>query len=166
MTFYGFNATKTTIDHSNVNDPTTLSITKLMNYDFVITTFDTVRQEGEQLTLTEDEFRTNLDTATRGNFPLFVVNWQLVALDEAHRIANPRALVTEAVCRLRSKYRIASTDTPFSNEYSDCQSTMRFLGIKPWIEKHLFNQLCSLSTLERPWGLEPLTRHSFSFRDL
>ena len=58
--------------------------------------------------------------------PLLQIAWQRVILDEAHTIRNNKALVSQAVCRLRAARRWAVTGTPVQNKEMDMYSLLRY----------------------------------------
>ena len=53
--------------------------------------------------------------------------WDMVILDEAHRIKNPKAQWTKNLCKLNTTYRHLMTGTPFANNPSEAWSLLNFL---------------------------------------
>jgi SNF2 family DNA or RNA helicase len=78
----------------------------LMGYDLVITTFETLNND---IGLLSD------------------IDWQLVIVDEAQAIKNPKAQRTKSLKRLNAKYRLAVTGTPIENSLMDIWSIFDFL---------------------------------------
>lgn len=105
--------------------------------DIVVTTYERVRIEGSVHETTMTDFVAKqkdpsyYKNPTRGHCPLMVILWNLIFLDEAHRLANPKSGISKAANRLRGKARVPMTGTPLQNEYRDLQSMMRFLKIEP-----------------------------------
>ena len=54
----------------------------------------------------------------------FQQNWGLIVLDEAQRIKNPTALLTECVKGLKSEFLLAMTGTPVENTFMDLWSIL------------------------------------------
>lgn len=79
---------------------------KLKGVDLAVTTYSMLSRQ-EWLTETE---------------------WQLVILDEAQAIKNPRTAQTKAAKRLKSHARIALTGTPIENRLGDLWSLFDFLN--------------------------------------
>jgi hypothetical protein len=55
-----------------------------------------------------------------------------VFFDEAHKLCNEETGVTRASMALKARFLLPMTGTPFRNEYSDCGTMMRLLGVAPW----------------------------------
>jgi len=53
--------------------------------------------------------------------------WNIVALDEAQAIKNPRSQTAQAAFSLRAKFRVALTGTPIENRLEELWSQMHFL---------------------------------------
>jgi SNF2 family DNA or RNA helicase len=53
--------------------------------------------------------------------------WKAVILDEAQMIKNPTTLAAQALCRLRSEYRVCLTGTPIENHLGELWSQFNFL---------------------------------------
>jgi len=64
--------------------------------------------------------------------PLLQVAWGRIILDEAHTIRNPKAQVSQAVCRLRAARRWIVTGTPVQNKELDIYALLRFLRVSPF----------------------------------
>jgi SNF2 family DNA or RNA helicase len=106
----------------------------LESYDVVLTTYEVIRQESQALATAEE-------TRKKIHCPLFAVYWTLIILEEAHKISNQNNTFARAAYRLMGDYRLALTGTPIQNEYTDCQSLMRFLGIEPWSDVRHFKNV-------------------------
>jgi SNF2 family DNA or RNA helicase len=69
------------------------------------------------------------------------MDFNVIVLEEGHRIANGESLTAAAAYGLQGRYRMPLTGTPFQNEYSDVQSLFRFLKIAPWDDTNTFNRV-------------------------
>jgi len=115
---------------------------RLVQWDVVITTYDTVRSEGfSKETTPEDTFE---------GTGIFGVNWWRVVLgkplpspqfmtklmfgDEAHTIKNPRAKMSQVCCSLKAEFRWCLTGTPYQNTVDDVYSLVKFLRIPPFAD--------------------------------
>lgn len=70
---------------------------------------------------------TTYPLVARDESVLLKQGWKAVILDEAQSIKNPSTLVAQAVCRLRSDYRICLTGTPIENHLGELWSQFNFL---------------------------------------
>jgi SNF2 family DNA or RNA helicase len=117
----------------------------------VLTTYNLVRIQHERMIQTQDNFdmwlrkRLPFGFPQRGTFPLFVIHWWFVILDEAHRVANPNTSISVAVRALPGLYRLPMTGTPLQNDYTDIQGLLGFMRILPWSNLTLFKQVSSIS---------------------
>ena len=62
---------------------------------------------------------TTYETLRDYEFSLAPVPWRIVVCDEAQKIKNPAAFVTQAAKALKSDFRIACTGTPVENSLAD-----------------------------------------------
>ena len=65
---------------------------------------------------------------SRDEEELSSIKWERIALDEAQNIKNQAAKQTQAVHRLKTRYRLALTGTPVENHLSELWSIMHFLN--------------------------------------
>jgi hypothetical protein len=56
------------------------------------------------------------------------VEWDTLVLDEAQTIRNPEAQITQAVHKLRGKFRVSLSGTPVENSLQDLWSQFQFLN--------------------------------------
>lgn len=98
----------------------------LKNFDIVITTYETIRSEHNQSSLTE---KANGDIDAVGCFGIY---WWRIVCDEAHTIKNRLAKGSIAACALKARYRWCLTGTPLQNNLDELQSLFKFLRIKPF----------------------------------
>lgn len=74
-----------------------------------------------------DVVLTSYDTAVRDLSLLKMINWSVVALDEAQNIKNPKAKRTISVKELPRAASLAITGTPVENKLTDLWSIMDFV---------------------------------------
>lgn len=82
-------------------------VEKLLQYDIVLTTYGTVRNDADLLK----------------NLPFC-----FVVLDESQLIKNPRSQVSEAVNKLNAEHRLVLTGTPIENSLDDLWSQLSFVN--------------------------------------
>lgn len=130
-----------------ITTTTAYTVEDLEQYDIVLTTYGVVRRQYENMMFTDTKKSQWLDkqhpsvVPDHGTFPLFVIRWWFVILDEAHRIANPTTSISWAVRKLHGIYRLAMTGTPLHNDYTDVQGILAFLRLAPWSDLRLFTQV-------------------------
>lgn len=132
--------------------PTTTNHTveELQKYDVVLTTYNTIRIQHDRMMSTQQEFlrwlrkKLPYDYPQRTQFPLFVIPWWFVILDEAHKIANPATSLSMAAQALPGLYRIPMTGSPLQNDYTDVQGLLAFMRVLPWSNLDLFKQVSHL----------------------
>jgi SNF2 family DNA or RNA helicase len=71
-------------------------------------------------------YLTTYETLRRHQIPFAMVNWGVLALDEAQRVKTPGTLVTNAAKALKSHFKIAMTGTPVENSLVDLWCIMDF----------------------------------------
>ncbi|KAI0344734.1 hypothetical protein BDW22DRAFT_1354880 [Trametopsis cervina] len=131
-----------------------LSAEALKKYDVVITTYQTVAKEHENLgsTVVGNKKRKTSDSA------LLHVDWKRVILDEGHTIRNPRTKMAQACYALSAERRWVLTGTPIINSPKDLGSLLTFLRICQPLDKDDFFQRLLLRPLKdgHPQGAELL----------
>ena len=112
---------------------------KLYKSDVVLTTYQIITREISNIAVGKGD-----DMGPIGDFneethakeirqsPLLQVAWERIILDEAHTIRNPKAQVSQAVCRLRAARRWIVTGTPVQNKELDMYALLRFLRVSPF----------------------------------
>jgi SWI/SNF-related matrix-associated actin-dependent regulator of chromatin subfamily A3 len=102
-----------------------LTIETVKEYDFVVTTYDTIRSE-------------HFGKKRQGG--IRTVKWRRIVLDEGHNIRNPAAKTTTAICDIIAQSRWVLTGTPIVNTLKDLFSLVRFLRLSGGIDRwELFN---------------------------
>lgn len=76
----------------------------------------------------QDIILTSYALARRDIAFLHTTRWFGVILDEAQMIKNPKALITQAVTRLRADFRLALTGTPIENRLMELWSIFNFIN--------------------------------------
>ncbi|KAH5727916.1 hypothetical protein HBI18_112570 [Parastagonospora nodorum] len=129
-------------DHSTERTPY-----DLCTVDVVITTYETLRKDYEEI-----EAKGNAEEDKLGKFPLLVVAWMAVFLDEAHKLCNEETGVSRASMALKARFLLPMTGASFQNEYSDCGTMMRLLGVAPWDNAKAFKDYFLLPMKKRQSG--------------
>ncbi|EPZ34419.1 Helicase domain-containing protein [Rozella allomycis CSF55] len=111
-----------------------LSVSDLLAYDVVITTFHVVANELNKAV--------NSGCTAYGDYeyvcPLHLIRWYRIVLDEAHNIKQPNSLMARACTNLSGERRWCLTGTPLQNRLSDLYSLVRFMKVYPLVEKEQF----------------------------
>ncbi|KAI1816878.1 hypothetical protein GGS20DRAFT_147760 [Poronia punctata] len=137
---------KTIIYHSQKRR--TLTATKLMRYDVVLTTYGTLGYEWKQIYENRKADRAVL-LAPHAIF-------HRVILDEAHNVKNRKSQASMAVHRLRSTYRLCMTGTPLMNRLDELYPLVRFLRIEPYCEWDNFRRRFIPNKSNSVQGIKPL----------
>ncbi|KAI1173551.1 SNF2 family N-terminal domain-containing protein [Nemania sp. FL0916] len=121
---------KTFVFHSGKKRNVTVS--KLLSYDVVITTYGTLAHEWKQ-----KYDKRQVDSAILlASHAIF----HRIILDEAHNIKNRNSQASKAVDRLRGTYRLCMTGTPLMNRLDELYPLIRFLRIEPYNEWESFRR--------------------------
>lgn len=107
-----------------------MTVTKLLSYDVVITTYGTISHEWKRVY----ESRKHEPALLLSSDTMF----HRIILDEAHNIKNRIAQASKAVERLHGTYRLCMTGTPFMNQIAELFPLVRFLRVEPYAEWHMF----------------------------
>jgi transcription termination factor 2 len=78
------------------------------------------------------DFDVETDAMAKCQSVLLRIAFDRIILDEAHAIRNPRAGISQSVCRLRASRRWVVTGTPVQNKELDMYSLLRFLRVTPF----------------------------------
>ncbi|XP_057368862.1 transcription termination factor 2-like [Daphnia carinata] len=113
---------------------------KLHHYDVVITTYQIVSREIANVKIDKKDgdskpigdFDVETDASAIRQSVLLQIAFDRIILDEAHVIRNPKAGISQAVCRLRAVRRWAVSGTPVQNKELDMYSLLRFLRVSPF----------------------------------
>lgn len=97
----------------------TKSYKDLMEYDVVVSSYETVRSEH----------------IAQAKSPIFAGYWHRVVLDEAHNIKNKKAKSTIACYHVRSMRRWCLTGTPIQNSVDELQSLLAFLKVSKFSDE-------------------------------
>jgi SNF2 family DNA or RNA helicase len=114
------------------------NVAELENYDFVVTTYDTVANMAPRD-----------GNCARGS--IFDVVWKRIILDEAHVIRHASTQRWKAVLLLRGSKRWAITATPLHNSIEDIQNLLHFTGnaLLPVIHKSHSQEILDDPTLQK-----------------
>ncbi|KAI5779240.1 SNF2 family N-terminal domain-containing protein [Geopyxis carbonaria] len=102
----------------------------LAEYDLVITTYQVIASE----------YSKHLKDKSTFTGPLQQLYFFRIVLDEAHMIREQSTLQSKAVISLHAERRWAVTGTPVQNRLDDIAALIKFLRMKPFDEKSIFNQ--------------------------
>jgi SNF2 family DNA or RNA helicase len=108
------------------------SPSELAKADVVITTYETLRSDFEEMSQSEESFTRSHGKQWLGHHPLLVVYWLGVFFDEGHKLFNANTGMSQAAQALRSLFKIPITGTPLQNEYLECNTIMSLLQIEPF----------------------------------
>ncbi|KAI1395553.1 SNF2 family N-terminal domain-containing protein [Hypoxylon fuscum] len=100
-----------------------MTVTRLLTYDVVLTTYGTVTWENKNL---QDNTKKPVFILAKDAF------FHRVILDEAHNIKNRSSKSSIASTKIKASYRLCMTGTPFMNRTEEIFSLIRFLRIKPY----------------------------------
>ncbi|EGO00039.1 hypothetical protein SERLA73DRAFT_167889 [Serpula lacrymans var. lacrymans S7.3] len=108
-----------------------MSPEELMQYDVVITTYQTVTSEDPDAIAVSNgpEGHPKKRKKSKNEKGLFDVKWKRVVLDEGHNIRNPKTKMAKAVCKLTAQRRWVLSGTPIINSPRDLGSILTFLQI-------------------------------------
>ncbi|KAG0172402.1 hypothetical protein DFQ30_010538 [Apophysomyces sp. BC1015] len=99
-------------------------------FRIVITTYDRLRVEYRNRSL------------SNAAAPLIDTEWYRVVLDESHKVRTFKAMVTDSVLELKTKFRWSLTGTPLQNDISELFPMFAFLHISvPSKFKHDINYI-------------------------
>ena len=82
----------------------------------------------------------------RYKFPLYLMYWSYIIVDECSIITNMDAAVTKAVCALNGSRRVGCSGTPIQNDYHNLHALSVFLQLEPWKDKEFFRKVGALHT--------------------
>ncbi|KAJ9107742.1 hypothetical protein QFC21_001203 [Naganishia friedmannii] len=95
--------------------------------------------------------------------PLQSIEWFRVVLDEAHFIKDPSTIVSRAASYLEAERRLCLTGTPIQNKVEDVWALLRFLRLKPFDDKNVWQTyIMSLAKAGNSLGvvrLQTILRH-------
>ncbi|KIK94979.1 hypothetical protein PAXRUDRAFT_141720 [Paxillus rubicundulus Ve08.2h10] len=111
---------------------------QLMQYDVVITTYQTVAGETDPRNAVRDDDEDGpAKKKKKSSKGLFDVKWKRIILDEGHNIRNPKTKMAKAVCKLPAERRWVLSGTPI-----DLGSVLTFLQIcRPLDNEDFFKRL-------------------------
>ena len=125
--------------------------------DIVITSYETLRSDYDDVKGSAESFEDFLQRSIRGHYPTFVIYWRFLVLDEAHKIANDQTGVNKAVNSVRALLRLPLTGTPFLNEYTDILSLLQLMRVSPFEDRKLFASLFLLSPPDKETAYRTLS---------
>lgn len=71
-------------------------------------------------------FIVNYELILRDFEEINLIDWDYLVVDEATRVSNPKAKQSKLIKKIKSKYRIALTGTPFNNSIQDIWNIIDF----------------------------------------
>lgn len=108
-------------------NPQNLNLTKLYGTTTLTKSFDHLRNKIEANQLQKQHIiLTNYETLRNYQATLCLIDFAVVALDEAQKIKTPGTLVTNASKALKADFKIAMTGTPVENTLVDIWCIMDF----------------------------------------
>jgi SNF2 family DNA or RNA helicase/HJR/Mrr/RecB family endonuclease len=108
--------------------PQNLALTKLYGSTNLTRAFDQVQNQKEAQQLQRQHIiLTNYETLRSYQATLCLVDFGIVALDEAQKIKTPGTLITNACKALKADFKIAMTGTPVENTLIDIWCLMDFV---------------------------------------
>lgn len=124
------------------------SIERLLEYDVIITTYDTlcsdVKSDIKKASNKDDKLLIKKKPYEKS--PLLCIQWERIILDEAHKIKNPNTMTAQAVYSLKTSYHWAVTGTPIHNNLSDLYSLMKFINFFPFNESSLWKKCIEIKS--------------------
>ena len=119
------------------------SAAALAQYDFVITTYETLRSEHAAVEKRRELAHADGEAAPANDGRVLLgLRWWRVVLDEAHVIRNSSSAIARGCFELRATHRWCLTGTPMQNHAGDLYALFRFLRVPLYGEAaHLFKQL-------------------------
>ncbi|KAI4649019.1 uncharacterized protein J4E78_008537 [Alternaria triticimaculans] len=75
-----------------------------------------------------------------GTYPLMVLGYAAVIAGEIGKASRSRSQTSQAMCALKTSKRLGLTGTPLENDYDEVQTLLKWLEIKPWNDRKVFNE--------------------------
>src|SRR5579862_3405309 len=124
------------IHHTSARGKKLRTSKELLQYDVVLTTYNTLAHEWKVLDklLAEDP-----DTTDRPPSLFLDTTWYRIILDEAQVIKNRSTQTAKAAHMLKSTYRWSLSGTPMQNGVEEMYSQLLFLRIRPYSEWKSFH---------------------------
>jgi len=76
----------------------------------------------------------------RGTYPLMVLGYAAVIAGEVSKASRSRLQTSQAVCALKTPKRLGLTGKPLANDHDEVQTLLKWLDIKPWNYRKVFNE--------------------------
>ncbi|KAF2129446.1 hypothetical protein P153DRAFT_431402 [Dothidotthia symphoricarpi CBS 119687] len=123
-----------------------VSAKEMMTYELVVTTFQTVLRDWKAQELAISRMKASFlpgfslpeGETIRQNFPLYLVLWSYMWVDECQSISGEDSIISLAVCNLHGNKRFGCTGIPIQNDYHSVQTLLRFLNVEPWNNSDYF----------------------------
>src|SRR5579862_7958075 len=125
------------IHHTSARGKKLRTSKELLQYDVVLTTYNTLAHEWKVLDklLAEDP-----DTTDRPPSLFLDTTWYRIILDEAQVIKNRSTQTAKAAHMLKSTYRWSLSGTPMQNGVEEMYSQLAFLRIRPYSNWKSFHE--------------------------
>ncbi|KAI4707074.1 hypothetical protein J4E89_008012 [Alternaria sp. Ai002NY15] len=69
-----------------------------------------------------------------------VLGYAAVIADQISKASRSRLQTSQAMCALKTPKRLGLTGTPLENDYDEVQTLLKWLDIKPWNDRKVFNE--------------------------
>jgi len=75
-----------------------------------------------------------------GTYPLMVLEHAALIAGEVGKASRSRSQTSQAMCAPKTPKRLGLTGSPLENDYDEVQTLLKWLEIKPWNDRKVFNE--------------------------